>query len=41
MTPSVGLVNKYWGRDRGGIEAVLHAQACDLSQRGYQVRVLA
>ena len=41
MTPTIGLVNKYWGRDRGGIEAVLHAQACDLSRRGFQVRVLA
>ncbi|HUX65891.1 MAG TPA: glycosyltransferase [Terriglobales bacterium] len=38
---AIGQVNKYWGRDRGGIEAVLHAEVCDLSRRGYRVGVLA
>ncbi|HVA62143.1 MAG TPA: glycosyltransferase [Terriglobales bacterium] len=38
---AIGQVNKYWGRDRGGIEAVLHAEVCDLSRRGYQMAVLA
>lgn len=37
----LGLVNKFWGRDRGGVEAVLHAEAGDLAQRGFGVRVLA
>ncbi|MGH9475731.1 MAG: glycosyltransferase [Terriglobales bacterium] len=37
----IGLVNKFWGRDRGGVEAVLHAEACDLGHRGYRVSVLA
>lgn len=37
----VGLVNKYWGRDRGGVEAVVHAEACDLGRRGCQPAVLA
>ncbi|MGH9412198.1 MAG: glycosyltransferase [Terriglobales bacterium] len=39
--PRVGLVNKFWGRDRGGVEAVLHAEAGDLAQRGFRVSVLA
>lgn len=38
---AIGQVNKFWGRDRGGIEAVMHAEVCDLSRRGYQVGVLA
>lgn len=37
----LGLVNKLWGRDHGGVEAVLHAEAGDLAQRGFGVRVLA
>lgn len=37
----LGLVNKLWGRDRGGVEAVLHAEAGDLAQRGFSVQVLA
>lgn len=41
MSATVGLINKFWGRDRGGVEAVLHAQACDLAQRGFGVKVLA
>ncbi|MGH9393224.1 MAG: glycosyltransferase, partial [Terriglobales bacterium] len=41
MSLRIGHVNKFWGRDRGGVEAVLHAQVADLSQRGYPVRVLA
>ncbi|HEY7838200.1 MAG TPA: glycosyltransferase [Terriglobales bacterium] len=39
--PVIGHVNKYWGRDRGGVEAVLHASVQDLSRRGYGVEVLA
>lgn len=41
MPPAVGHVNKFWGRDRGGIEAVLHALVQDQSRRGYGVAVLA
>lgn len=41
MSTTVGQVNKFWGRDRGGVEAVLHAQVCDLPQRGFAVSVLA
>ncbi|MGH3184522.1 MAG: glycosyltransferase, partial [Streptosporangiaceae bacterium] len=38
---AVGQVNKFWGRDRGGVEAVMHAEVLDLSRRGYRVAVLA
>ena len=38
---TIGHVNKFWGRDRGGVESVLHAQVCDLSRRGYRLAVLA
>jgi glycosyltransferase involved in cell wall biosynthesis len=38
---TIGHVNKFWGRDRGGVESVLHAQVCDLSRRGYHAAVLA
>jgi len=41
MTFRIGHINKYWGRDRGGVEAVLHAQVSDLNQRGFPVAVLA
>ena len=41
MAIAIGHVNKFWGRDRGGVESVLHAQVCDLSRRGYRVAVLA
>ncbi len=39
--PVIGLVNKFWGRDRGGIEAVLHAQVSYLAGCGYRSTVLA
>ncbi|HXR98555.1 MAG TPA: glycosyltransferase [Terriglobales bacterium] len=41
MHAHIGHINKYWGRDRGGVEAVLHAQAVDLRRREYAVSVLA
>lgn len=41
MAATIGQVNKFWGRDRGGVEAVVHAVAGDLGQRGYKVSVLA
>lgn len=41
MLPVIGQVNKFWGRDRGGIEAVMHATVVDLDRRGYPVSVLA
>lgn len=41
MSATIGQVNKFWGRDRGGVEAVVHAVAGDLGQRGFKVRVLA
>jgi len=41
MNFRIGHVNKYWGRDRGGVESVLHAQVSDLHQRGFPVAVLA
>ncbi len=37
----LGLVNKFWGRDRGGVEAVLHAEAGGMAQHGFGVQVLA
>lgn len=41
MPFTVAHVNKFWGRDRGGIEAALHATAADLARRGFAVSVLA
>lgn len=34
-------INKFWGADRGGVEAVLHAYAEGLISLGYPVEVLA
>lgn len=39
--PRIGLVNKFWGRDRGGVEAVLAAEALALQRCGFRVSVLA
>lgn len=41
MSVAIGQVNKFWGRDRGGVEAVVHAVADDLGRHGYKVSVLA
>ena len=39
--PVIGHVNKFIGRDRGGVEAVLDAEVRELARRGGRVRVLA
>ncbi|HXE31991.1 MAG TPA: glycosyltransferase [Terriglobales bacterium] len=39
--PAVAHINKFWGRDRGGVEAVLAATVADLRRRAWRVSVLA